>query len=106
MIAVTVKEDTLNSELEDCFGKARYFCLFDENTTVSEFYLNPGYDSKSGSGSKAVKFLVSKGVCTIVSRNIGIKAKRILDEKKIQIVIAPLKYRFLSQMTVLFKGTG
>jgi len=105
MKAVTVKDDNLNSEIEDCFGKAKYFYLFDESTAKYEFCLNPGNESKSDSGGKAVSFLVSKGVQTIISRNIGIKAKQLLDENKIQVVIAPLKYRFLTQITGLIKKT-
>ena len=106
MKAVTVKEDNLNSEIEDCFGKAKYFYLFDENSGNYEFCLNPGNDSLSDSGSKAAAILVSKEVQTIISRNIGIKAKQLLDESEVQIVIAPLKYRFLTQITDLIKKSG
>mgnify|MGYP001319097963 CR=1 FL=1 len=105
MIAVTVKNNTLNSEIENCFGKAKYFYLFDEASGNSEFCLNPGYDLESGAGSKAVKFLVSKGVQTLISINIGIKAKKLLDEKKVQIVIVPLKYRLLFQLTRFFNSS-
>jgi len=106
MKAVTVKEENLNSEIEDCFGRAVYFYLFDEISGNYEFCLNPGNDSLSDSGSKAASFLVSKGVKTIISRNIGIKAKQLLDKSEVQIVIAPLKYRFLAQITGLLKKSG
>ena len=104
MKAITVKEDNKNSPLEDCFGKAKYFCFVDNDTEKIEFVLNPGYDSLKGSGKKAVSYLHKRGVETVISRNYGITVKKILNKHNIQTVIIPSKYKKLSEILKIFKA--
>ena len=104
MKAITVKEDNLNSPLEDCFGKAKYFCFIDNDPEKIEFSLNPGYDSLKGSGKKAVSYLLKRGVETVISRNYGITVKKMLNKHSIQTVIIPEKYESLSQILRKFKA--
>jgi predicted Fe-Mo cluster-binding NifX family protein len=103
MKAITVKEDNTNSPLEDCFGKAKYFCLVDNDLDNIGFVLNPGYDSLKGSGKKAVSYLHKRGVETVISRNYGITVKKILNKHNIQTVIIPSKYKNLSEILQIFK---
>jgi predicted Fe-Mo cluster-binding NifX family protein len=104
MKAITVKEDNINSPLEDCFGKAKYFCFVEENPDIIEFVLNPGYDLLKGSGKKAVSYLIEKGVEIVISRNYGITVKKILNKHNIQTVIIPEKYESLSQILQMLKA--
>ncbi|HEY5535731.1 MAG TPA: NifB/NifX family molybdenum-iron cluster-binding protein [Ignavibacteria bacterium] len=104
MKAITVKEDNINSPLEDCFGKAKYFCFVEENPDIIEFVLNPGYDLLKGSGKKAVSYLIEKGVEIVISRNYGITVKKILNKHNIQTVIIPSKYKKLSEILQIFKA--
>lgn len=95
--AITVKENKITSEFEDCFGKAKYFCFLDEFNNYT-FIENPGVSEEQHSGKKAVEFIRSKGVCIIISRNYGLSVKKLLDKYKIQTVIVPEKYKQLSQL--------
>jgi len=104
MKAITVKEDNINSPLEDCFGKAKYFCFVEDNPEKIEFVLNPGNDLMKGSGEKAVSYLIEKGVEIVISRNYGITVKKILNKHNIQTVIIPEKYESLSQILQMLKA--
>ena len=103
MKAITVKENNPNSPIEDCFGKTRYFCLFDDSAGKIEFVLNPGNNLPAYSGKKAVAFLVSLGVTSVISGNYGITVKKLLDKHGIQTVIIPSKYETLSQLLGVMK---
>lgn len=98
MKAITVKEDNIKSSLEDCFGKAKFFCLVEDKSERIEFALNPGYNLLKGSGKKAVSFLLKRGVRTVISRNYGITAKKILKKHNIQTAIIPSKYTSLLKL--------
>ena len=69
MKAITVKENNINSPLEDCFGKAKYFCFVDNNPEKIEFSINPGYDLMKKLREKAASYLLKRGVETVISRN-------------------------------------
>jgi predicted Fe-Mo cluster-binding NifX family protein len=103
MKAITVKDDNIKSQLEDCFGKAKYFCLVENDPNKIEFVLNPGNSSAKGSGKKAVLCLLERGVKTIISRNYGLTAKKMLDKHNIQTVIVPPKYERLFQLLKIIK---
>ncbi len=103
MKAITVKEDNINSPLEDCFGKAKYFCFVKDKPENIEFVLNPGYNSLKGSGKKAVSYLHKKRVEIVISRNYGITVKKLLNKHNIQTVIIPSKYKKLSEILQIFK---
>lgn len=103
MKAITVKSRDLQApiEIEDCFGKAKYFCFIKDGVKEPKFVKNPGYGLQKGSGLRAVNFLNENGVKTVISRNYGILAKNKLDNHKIQIVIIPSKYKNLSEIIAL-----
>lgn len=103
MKAITVKNDNIKSQIEDCFGKAKYFCLVENDPNKIEFAVNPGNDLEKGSGKKAVSYLVKRGVKTIMSRNYGLTAKKMLDKHNIQTVIVPPKYESLFQLLKMIK---
>jgi predicted Fe-Mo cluster-binding NifX family protein len=104
MKAISVKNNDLNSPVEDCFGKAKYFCIINGDKEP-EFLENPGYVLNKDSGIKAVEFLNKKNVKTVISGNFGISAKKKLDEFKMQIVLVPVKYRTVGELLKL-TGTG
>lgn len=98
MIAITVKNSNINSQLYDCFGKSEYFFLYDSKKEKYEFIKNPGKDSKKMSGKKAATFLIDKGVKTIITTNLGSGVKKLFDKNNIQIVIVSKMYKTLKDI--------
>ncbi|MFA5403586.1 MAG: NifB/NifX family molybdenum-iron cluster-binding protein [Ignavibacteria bacterium] len=102
MIAITVKENNINSEINDCFGKSEYFFLFNNENKKHKFIKNPGKEVNKMSGKKAALFLIKEGVNTIVSTNFGAEVKKLFDKHNIQMVIASNKYKYLKDINWLF----
>ncbi|MFA7359760.1 MAG: NifB/NifX family molybdenum-iron cluster-binding protein [Candidatus Kapaibacterium sp.] len=103
MKVVTVKEDNLNSPIEDCFGKTKFFCFIKDDINNIEFVSNPGNDFLKNSGKKAVTFLHSRGVTSVMSGNYGMTVKKMFDKHKIQTIIIPAKYKNLTQLLKILK---
>ena len=103
MKAIATKEDNIDSPLEDCFGKAKFFCFVDDNPGKIVFFPNPGYKLNKGSGKKAVLFLYKNEIKTVISKNYGVAVKKLLNKYEIQTVIIPPKYEKLSHLLKLLK---
>jgi len=98
MIAISVTENNINTRLEDCFGKSRYFFLADIKSNYYKFVKNPGLNIKKMSGKRAALFLAENSVKTVISSNFGVTVKKIFDRNKIQIVLLSNKYIYLKDI--------
>lgn len=98
MVAITVKENNVNTLLNDCFGKSKYFFIYDKNKKESEFISNPCINENKLSGKKAAMFLINYGVTSIISMNFGTEVKKIFDKYKIQMIIPSSKIKTLKDI--------
>ena len=98
LTAITVSEDNMDSKLEECFGKSRFFFIADIDNKNYKFLKNPGLEFTNMTGKQAALFLIRNGVKTVVSSNFGVSVKKIFDKNKIQIVILSNKYKFLKDI--------
>ena len=71
------------------FGRAAWFCLYDEESKKVSFFENEFKDAAQGAGSKVVEMLVGMGVTRAISGDFGPKAKDLLERFKVQMVILP-----------------
>jgi len=85
--AIASRTNTPRSTIDPQFGRASYFCLYDSDTDISEFITNPYKESLSGSGKDLVKFLIEKKVKRVVTSEIGVKARTLLEKDKIEIIM-------------------
>jgi len=86
-IAITSTGNTLESTLDQRFGRCAYFVVYDTESKGVEFLPNPNVDKESGAGPAAVQLVASRNVSKIVSGEFGIKIKPILDSLKIQMIV-------------------
>jgi predicted Fe-Mo cluster-binding NifX family protein len=98
MIAITVKENNLNSKIELCFGKSEYFFIYDTRTKSASFINNPGKKLQKNSGKKAVMLLKKLGVKTVFSLNFGVPVKKLFDKYKVQMVILSPQIKYLKDI--------
>jgi len=79
-VAICAKNDLgLNSEVDDRFGRAEYYVIFDtekEETIVLE---NSAKNEAAGAGGKAVSLLYKQGVDTLVVPELGPKALKAIN---------------------------
>ena len=79
----------LESGFDLRFGRAAWFCLYDEESGETTFFENEFKDSHQGAGGKVVEKAVSLGVGKAISGDFGPKAKDLMDKFKVQMVILP-----------------
>jgi predicted Fe-Mo cluster-binding NifX family protein len=86
-VCITSTGNTLESTLDERFGRCAYFVIYDTETKATEFIPNPHKDAESGAGPAAVQLVASRGVGKIVAGEFGMKIKSLLDSLKIQMIV-------------------
>jgi len=100
-IAITSTGNTLESELDERFGRCSYFVIYDTETRGTEILPNPNKDAQEGAGPAAVQIVASRGVEKIVSGEFGIKIKSLLDSLKIQMIAIKEQKKTVSEIIEL-----
>jgi len=87
-IAISCKENSLNSEVSQQFGRAPYFAIYDLDTKTIEYINNTQtLNSASGAGIQAARYIVDSGAGALLSGHCGPKAFRTLHAGDINIYI-------------------
>ena len=84
---ITSTGNNLNSKFDKRFGRAAWFCVYDQSTHETAFYENKNINAGHGAGTKASEKMVELQVTKIISGDFGPKAKELLDKFNIQMVI-------------------
>jgi predicted Fe-Mo cluster-binding NifX family protein len=86
-IAITSTGNSLESKLDQRFGRCGFFIIYDNETQGIEFLPNPNRESQEGAGPASVQLVASRNVKKIISGEFGIKIKSLLDSLKIQMIV-------------------
>jgi predicted Fe-Mo cluster-binding NifX family protein len=86
-VAITSIGNSLESKLDQRFGRCRFFTIYDSETDGIEFLPNPNKDAPEGAGPASVQTIASRDVKKIISGEFGIKIKGLLDSLKIQMIV-------------------
>jgi predicted Fe-Mo cluster-binding NifX family protein len=86
-VAITSTGNSLESNIDPRFGRCKYFVIYDTESRATEFIPNPNAEAEEGAGPASVQLVASRQVNKIVSGEIGIKIKPLLDRLKIQMII-------------------
>lgn len=84
---ITSRENDLKAGFDLRFGRAEWFCVFDEESKSTQFVNNEFKDANSGAGLKAAEKAYELGAGKVISGDFGPKAKDILEKFNIQMVI-------------------
>jgi predicted Fe-Mo cluster-binding NifX family protein len=79
--------DNLDSGFDLRFGRAKWFCLLDEETGETSFCENENAEALHGAGAKAVEKVMELGATKVISGDFGPRAKELLEKFKIQMVL-------------------
>ena len=79
--------NNLDSAFDLRFGRAGWFCLLDEETGETSFYENEHREASHAAGTKVVEKVVELGASKVISGDFGPKAKELLENFKIQMVL-------------------
>ncbi|MFO8067477.1 MAG: NifB/NifX family molybdenum-iron cluster-binding protein [Bacteroidales bacterium] len=86
-IAIASTGNSLDSTVDQRFGRCSYFVIYDKTTKAVEFIPNPNKEAEEGAGPASVQLIASKKAEKIVSGEFGIKIKSLLDQLKIQMIV-------------------
>ncbi len=86
-VAITSTGNSLESTIDQRFGRCAYFVVYDTENKAMEFIPNPNKEAEDGAGPAAVQLVVSRNVNKIVSGEFGMKMKSLLDSLKIQMIV-------------------
>lgn len=86
-IAIALKGDHLTEQLDDRFGRSKYFCIYNTETKNADFLINKFASESDGVGKQVAELLMEKHVKMIVACDFGRKVRTLLEKEKIQMVI-------------------
>ena len=86
IFAISSAGKTEKSFLDLRFGKCENIVIYDSGTNEFKIIDNP-YKSNDQSGLKLVRFLQKQGVSSIITGEVGPQVSKLLDKKKLQLVL-------------------
>ncbi len=86
-VAITSAGNSLESTIDERFGRCAYFVVYDTESTSVEFIPNPNKDAEEAAGPATVQIVASRNVSKVVSGEFGMKIKSLLDSLKIQMIV-------------------
>jgi predicted Fe-Mo cluster-binding NifX family protein len=86
-VAITSTGNSLESTLDERFGRCAYFVIYDTESKSTEFVPNPNKEAENGAGPASVQLVASRNVSKIVSGEFGMKIKSLVDSLKIQMIV-------------------
>ncbi|HNX06925.1 MAG TPA: NifB/NifX family molybdenum-iron cluster-binding protein [Bacteroidales bacterium] len=97
-IAITSTGNTLDSTIDQRFGRCEYFVIFDKESHAVEFLPNPYKNAEEGAGPASVELIANRHVSKIISGEFGIKIKSLLDSLKIQLIVIKDPQKKISEL--------
>ena len=85
-IAVSVMENSLDSQIDPRFGRCQYFLIVDSETMELEAVSNKGAIASGGAGIQAAQTIANKGVSVLITGDIGPNAFKILSAAGIKVI--------------------
>lgn len=86
LVAITSTGDTLDSLVNERFGRCQYFLIIDPDTMKFEAIPNPAEQAQGGAGPKAAEIIINKGVTILLTGHVGDKAEEALKRGNIKII--------------------
>ncbi len=87
-IMITARGDTLNAPMDERYGRAEYFIIYDTESGDYEAIKNPYINDRGGVGVSVAKFTLEKGVDAIISGSFGPNAQDVLKSGNIKLYTA------------------
>lgn len=84
---ISSSQNDINADFDKRFGRAAWFCVLDEESGKTDFVENLNKDANNGAGTKVAEKMAVLGVSKVISGHFGPKAKDMLDELNIQMVV-------------------
>lgn len=84
---ITASGDHLDAPFDWRFGRAAWFCVYDEDAHTATFVENANVSSGRDAGEKAAEMMIRLNVEKVISGDFGLLAEATLDASDIQMAI-------------------
>ncbi len=84
-ILLTALGDNLSALIDERFGRAEYFAIYDTDINKLEVVKNPFLNDQGGVGVSTAKFTVEKGIDAVISGSYGPNALEVLRASSIKL---------------------
>lgn len=84
---ITSTGNMLSAPFDKRFGRAEWFCIYNESTENIIFSPNTNLDGSSAVGFKSANKMEELGISKVISGDFGKKAKERLEKLEIQMVV-------------------
>ena len=84
-VAIPCDEPDINAPIAPHFGRAKYFCIYENGTR--RIIENPGGKAMRRAGVVAANALVREKVDAVVAKSVGPNSSRILEAAGIRIIL-------------------
>jgi predicted Fe-Mo cluster-binding NifX family protein len=68
---ITAKEDSIDSLVDERFGRAPWLIKYDTDSLQWEAHKNPGFTQSGGAGVAAAQFVIDNNVNSVISGDFG-----------------------------------
>ena len=87
-VMITSRGDSLNSQMDERYGRSEYFIIYDTESGSYEAIKNPFLNDQGGVGISVAKFTLKKGVDALISGSFGPNAQDVLKGSGIKLYSA------------------
>ncbi|MDD2236698.1 MAG: NifB/NifX family molybdenum-iron cluster-binding protein [Kiritimatiellae bacterium] len=103
-VIITAKGETIESEADLHFGRAKYFLLVDTETGECTAHDNKqNLNAAQGAGIQSAETVIRLGAEAVITGNVGPKAFRVLSGSEIPVFLVPAEST-VSQAVELMKA--
>ncbi len=86
-VAVTAKDQTLDSQIDPRFGRCAYFQIIETETMQSTAIENPNSVQGGGAGIQSAQLMAEQDVDVVLTGNCGPNAYRTLDAAGVKVIV-------------------
>lgn len=90
-ICITAKECNLDAELDQRFGRAQCYLIYDTETKESKIISNESINAAGGAGTAAAQLMTNENVEAVISGNFGPNAANGLNALNIKMYTSPVE---------------
>lgn len=83
-LVITAQESSLESQVDQRFGRCQWLILFDTKTNQWEAFENPGVRQSGGAGVAAAQFVADQKADVVMSGDFGPNAARAFSAANIE----------------------
>jgi predicted Fe-Mo cluster-binding NifX family protein len=98
IIIITSTGNSRQSKFDLRFGRTSWFCVYNSENNSVQFIENEYKNANGGAGTKAAETVAELNAKRVISGDFGPKAKSLLEQFKIQMIIMDVQNKTIGEI--------